>query len=67
LSEYTAFGRLMGGLARGGISLEGKIARLAYVSLYRMHLAAIHGWPRALLLALTEKINHFVRPRFKLH
>lgn len=67
LSEYTAFGRLMGGLARGGINLEGKIARLAYVSLYRMHLAAIHGWPRALLLALTEQINHFVRPRFKLH
>ncbi len=67
LSEYTAFGRLMGGLARGGINLEGKIARLAYVSLYRMHLAAIHGWPRTLLLALTEQINHFVRPRFKLH
>ncbi len=67
LSEYTAFGRLMGGLARGGINLEGKLARLAYVSLYRMHLAAIHGWPRTLLLALTEQINHFVRPRFKLH
>jgi NADH dehydrogenase len=57
----------MGGLARGGINLEGKLARLAYVSLYRMHLAAIHGWPRTLLLALTEQINHFVRPRFKLH
>lgn len=67
LSEYTAFGRLMGGLARGGINLEGKLARLAYVSLYRMHLVAIHGWPRTLLLALTEQINHFVRPRFKLH
>ncbi|TXS92838.1 NAD(P)/FAD-dependent oxidoreductase [Parahaliea maris] len=67
LSEYSAFGRLMGGLARGGISLEGKVARLAYVSLYRMHQAAIHGWPRAMLLAFTDKINHFIRPRFKLH
>ncbi len=67
LSEYSAFGRLMGGLARGGISLEGKLARLAYVSLYRMHQAAIHGWPRAMLLAFTDRINHFIRPRFKLH
>ncbi|WP_116364333.1 NAD(P)/FAD-dependent oxidoreductase [Parahaliea mediterranea] len=67
LSEYSAFGRLMGGLARGGISLEGKVARLAYVSLYRMHQGAIHGWPRALMMAFTDKINHFIRPRFKLH
>lgn len=67
LSEYTAFGRLMGGLARGGISLEGKVARLAYVSLYRMHQAAIHGWLRTAMLAFTDKINHFIRPRFKLH
>ncbi len=67
LSQYTAFGRLMGGLARGGLSLEGKVARLAYVSLYRMHQVAIHGWPRTAVVALTDKINHFIRPRFKLH
>jgi len=67
LSEYNAFGRMMGGLTRSGISLEGKAARLAYVSLYRMHQVAIYGWPRTALLALAGKINHFIRPRFKLH
>ncbi|MFV0279086.1 MAG: NAD(P)/FAD-dependent oxidoreductase [Parahaliea sp.] len=67
LSEYSAFGRLMGGLARGGINLHGKMARLAYVSLYRMHQRAIHGWARTAMLALTDRINHFIRPRVKLH
>jgi NADH dehydrogenase len=67
LSQYTAFGRLMGGLARGGLSVEGRVARLAYVSLYRMHQVALHGWWRAALVALNDKINHFVRPRFKVH
>lgn len=67
LSQYTAFGRLMGGLARGGLSLEGKVARMAYVSLYRMHQVAIHGWTRTAVVALADKINHFIRPRFKLH
>lgn len=67
LSQYTAFGRLMGGLARGGLSLEGKVARMAYVSLYRMHQVAIYGWTRTAVVALADKINHFIRPRFKLH
>ncbi len=67
LSHYTAFGKLMGGLSAGSLNVEGKIARLAYVSLYRMHQLAIHGWYRTLLMTLASKINHFIRPRLKLH
>ncbi len=67
LSDFTAFGRLMGGLSTGSLSVEGRIARLAYVSLYRMHQLAIHGWFKTLLVALSDKINHFIRPRLKLH
>jgi len=67
LSHYTAFGKLMGGLAMGSMNVEGRLARLAYVSLYRMHQLAIHGWYRTLLVALASKINHFIRPRLKLH
>ena len=67
LSDFTAFGRLMGGISTGSLSVEGRIARLAYVSLYRMHQLAIHGWFKALLVALSDKINHFIRPRLKLH
>ena len=67
LSHYTAFGKLMGGLTGGSLNVEGRVARLSYVSLYRMHQLAIHGWLRTLLVTLADKINHFIRPRLKLH
>jgi len=54
-------------LSMGSMNVEGRLARLAYVSLYRMHQLAIHGWYRTLLVALASKINHFIRPRLKLH
>ncbi|MFV0478558.1 MAG: NAD(P)/FAD-dependent oxidoreductase [Parahaliea sp.] len=67
LSDYSSFGRLMSGLGGSGINLEGKMARWAYVSLYRMHQVALYGWWRTGILALGDRFNHFVRPRFKLH
>ena len=67
LSDYTAFGRLMGGISSGSLRVEGRIARLAYTSLYRMHQMAIHGWFKTLLMTMLDKINRFIRPRLKLH
>ncbi len=67
LSHYSAVGKLMGGLARGSLNVEGRIARMAYVSLYRMHQLALHGWTRTVLMTLTDKINLIIRPRLKLH
>lgn len=67
LSDYTAFGRLMGGISSGSLSVEGRIARFAYTSLYRMHQLAIHGWFKMVLMAMLDKINRFIRPRLKLH
>jgi NADH dehydrogenase len=67
LSDYTAFGRLMGGISSGSLRVEGRIARLAYTSLYRMHQMAIHGWFKTLLMTMMDKINRFIRPRLKLH
>ena len=67
LSHYTTFGKLMGGLTGGSLKVEGRLARLAYLSLYRMHQLAIHGWLRTLLIAIVDKINHYIRPRLKLH
>lgn len=67
LSDYTAFGRLMGGISSGSLSVEGRIARFAYTSLYRMHQLAIHGWFKMVLMTMLDKINHFIRPRLKLH
>jgi NADH dehydrogenase len=67
LSRFTAVGNLMGNLSHGSLNIEGRIARMAYMSLYRMHQLALHGWIRMTLMALSEKINRILRPRLKLH
>ncbi len=67
LSDYTALGNLMGGIIGGTLKVEGRIARMAYISLYRMHQIAVNGIFRTCLLALSDKINHYLRPRLKLH
>lgn len=41
--------------------------RFVYMSLYRMHLLAVHGWLRGTALILVSHINRFVRPKLKLH
>jgi len=67
LSRFSTVGSLMGNLIGGRMAIEGRLARLAYVSLYRMHLIAIHGWLRGLLVIVVSKVNNVVRPRLKLH
>ncbi|MEX1033487.1 MAG: NAD(P)/FAD-dependent oxidoreductase [Cellvibrionaceae bacterium] len=68
LSEYSSVGVLMGSLGRGGnLFIEGRLARLTYISLYRLHQAALYGWPRTLLLLLAGRFNRLLRPRLKLH
>lgn len=67
LSEYSSVGVLMGSLGRGNIFIEGWLARMTYISLYRLHQAALYGWPRTLLLLLAGRFNRLVRPRLKLH
>ena len=68
LSEFSTVGVLMGNIVRGDtFNVRGKFARLAYVSLYRMHQVALHGWVKASLLIVADKINNVLRPRLKLH
>jgi NADH dehydrogenase len=67
LSRYSTVGSLMGSLTRGSMMIEGRIARLMYVSLYRMHQLALHGWFRTGLRMLSDSINKVIRPRLKLH
>jgi NADH dehydrogenase len=38
-----------------------------YISLYRMHLIAIHGWLHGLALVAIGHVNQVIRPRLKLH
>lgn len=67
LSRYSSIGMLMGNLKGGSFFIEGGLARVMYISLYRMHQATLYGWPKTLLLMLVGKFSRMVRPRLKLH
>ncbi len=67
LSRFSTVGSLMGNLVGGRMFVEGRIARMVYMSLYRMHLIAIHGWWRGITLIVIGHVNQIVRPRLKLH
>lgn len=67
LGEYSTVGNLMGGLTGGSIMVEGYFARIVYISLYKMHLLALHGFWRVVLDTLARLINRRTEPRIKLH
>jgi len=67
LSRFSTVGTLMGNLIGGRMAIEGRLARFAYIGLYRMHLIAIHGWLRGLVVIAVSKVNNVVRPKLKLH
>lgn len=66
LSYYETVGNLMGRITKS-LMIEGKLARFAYKSLYRLHQKALYGawWVSVLMFAnlLTKRI----RRRLKLH
>src|SRR5690606_28499461 len=66
LSRFSAVGNLMGNLM-GSVKLEGWLARMFYVSLYRMHQMALYGVLRTALLMLADRIGRSTEPRLKLH
>ena len=60
-------GNLMGNLSGRSMYIEGKVARLFYLSLYRMHQVALHGFVRTGIIWLMDKISRAMQPRLKLH
>jgi len=67
LSEFSTVGNLMGSLMRGSVFIEGWLARLFYLSLYRMHQSSIHGFGAMLLIMLGDTIYKATRANIKLH
>jgi len=67
LSQFSTVGNLMGNLMRGSVFIEGWLARLFYLSLYRMHQSAVHGFAAMLLIMLGDKIYKATRANIKLH
>ncbi|MCL6689247.1 NAD(P)/FAD-dependent oxidoreductase [Pseudomonas sp. R3.Fl] len=66
LSRFSAVGNLMGNLM-GSVKLEGWLARMFYISLYRMHQMALYGFTRTALMMIGDRIGRSTEPRLKLH
>jgi NADH dehydrogenase len=62
LGDYSTVGNLMGGLW-----VEGLLARVMYISLYKTHRMALHGIPTVVLESLANSITRRTEPHVKLH
>lgn len=67
LGEYSTVGNLMGRLTGGSILIEGLFARFMYVSLYKLHLLALHGFGKTVLDTIGRLIARRTQPQIKLH
>jgi len=67
LGEFSTVGTMMGGLVRGSLFIEGRFARLMYMSLYKLHEYALHGFWKMALNTLARLITRRTEPRVKLH
>jgi NADH dehydrogenase len=64
--SYSSVGSLMGNLL-GTVMIEGFLARLTYLSLYKKHQLALHGLVWVMLATLINLIRLKTEPRLKLH
>ena len=67
LGEFSTVGNMMGGLIGGSLMIEGAFARVMYVSLYKMHELALHGFSKVTLDTLSRLITRRTEPHVKLH
>ncbi|MFN9506841.1 MAG: NAD(P)/FAD-dependent oxidoreductase [Rubrivivax sp.] len=67
LGEYSTVGNLMGALVGGNLWVEGLFARTMYLSLYKMHQVALHGWGKTALGSASRWLTRSTEPRVKLH
>jgi len=67
LGEYSTVGNLMGSLTGGNLWLEGWFARMMYLSLYKMHELALHGFWKMALDTAARMITRRTEPHIKLH
>jgi len=63
LGEFSTVGNMMG----GSLTIEGRFARMMYVSLYKMHEFALHGFFKVTLDTLSRLITRRTEPHVKLH
>jgi NADH dehydrogenase len=67
LGEYSVVGNLMGAISGPNLWIEGWFARMMYLSLYKMHEYALHGFWKVALDTAARLITRRTQPRVKLH
>jgi NADH:ubiquinone reductase (H+-translocating) len=67
LGKFSTIGSMMGGLIGNNLMIEGAFAKLMYLSLYKMHELALHGWIKVSLDTLARLITRRTEPHVKLH
>ena len=67
LGEYSSVGSMMGGLIGGSLMVEGLFAKLMYISLYKLHQLALHGWVKVFLDTISRLIHRRTDSIVKLH
>lgn len=67
LAHFEAVGSLMRGASARSLFIEGRLAKLFYASLYRMHQMAIHGVVKTGMTVVVDGLNRFLKPKMKLH
>jgi NADH dehydrogenase len=67
LGEYSTVGNLMGALTGKNFWIEGWFARMMYLSLYKLHELALHGFWKVALDTAARMITRRTEPHVKLH
>jgi NADH dehydrogenase len=67
LGKFSSVGSMMGGLIGGSLMIDGLFAKLMYMSLYKLHQLALHGWVKVMLDTISRLIHRRTDSIVKLH
>lgn len=67
LGDYDTVGQIMGFISSEKFRVEGWVAKFVYVSLYRQHIWALHGFWRMALDTAARLLRRRIDPKVKLH
>jgi NADH dehydrogenase len=67
LGKFSTVGSMMGGLIGNNLMVQGYFAKFMYLSLYKMHELAIHGFTKVFLETIARLITKRTEPLVKLH
>jgi len=67
LGKFSTVGNMMGGIVGKNLMIEGYFAKMMYLSLYKMHELALHGFTKVFLDTIARLITKRTEPHVKLH